>query len=81
MRRLAVQERKRTADVAVAQPGEPAGLLARKRIENAAGREGRYRFLTTGEPEAFRTLGQRFLQLPLDGVERVELDVLEAALA
>src|SRR5690349_1196917 len=60
---------------------EVAETLARKRIENAGGREGSYRFLTTGEPELFRTLGQRFLQLPLDGVERVELDVLEAALA
>src|SRR5690349_4524314 len=60
---------------------EVGDTLARKRIENAGGREGSYRFLTTGEPELFRTLGQRFLQLPLDGVERVELDVLEAALA
>lgn len=33
--------------------------------------EGDYRFLTTGDPEAFRTVGSRFLQLPLGPVERV----------
>jgi glutamate racemase len=60
---------------------EVGETLARKGIENAPGREGSYRFLTTGDPDLFRTLGQRFLQLPLDGVERVEIDVLEAALA
>ena len=60
---------------------EVGETLARKGIENARGREGSYRFLTTGDPQLFRTLGQRFLQLPLDGVERVELDVLDAALA
>ena len=35
--------------------------------------EGEYRFLCTGDPVAFRELGTRFLQLPLDEVERVEL--------
>jgi glutamate racemase len=36
-------------------------------------REGTYRFLCTGDPEAFRELGTRFLQMPLGDVERVEL--------
>jgi glutamate racemase len=36
-------------------------------------REGTYRFLCTGDPEAFRKLGTRFLQMPLGDVERVEL--------
>src|SRR5947209_6623797 len=40
---------------------EVAQTLARKGFENDATREGTYRFLTTGEPEAFRTMGARFL--------------------
>jgi len=35
--------------------------------------EGEYRFLCTGEVEAFRELGTRFLQMPLGEVERVEI--------
>jgi glutamate racemase len=35
--------------------------------------EGAYRFLCTGDPEAFRELGTRFLQMPLGDVERVTL--------
>jgi glutamate racemase len=58
---------------------EVAGTLARKGIENADGREGSYRFLTTGDPAAFRELGQRFLQLPIAEVEHIELDELERA--
>jgi glutamate racemase len=58
---------------------EVAETLARKGIENAEEREGGYRFLTTGEPEAFRTLGQRFLQLPIAEVEHVELAELQRA--
>ncbi len=56
---------------------EVAETLARKRIENDAGREGTYRFLTTGDPETFRVTGARFLQLPIDGVQQVELAELE----
>jgi glutamate racemase len=58
---------------------EVAETLARKGIENDPGREGRYRFLTTGEPGAFRELGERFLQLPLGEVEHVDVDELEQA--
>jgi glutamate racemase len=58
---------------------EVAETLARKGIENEAGRDGEYRFLTTGEPAAFRTLGERFLQLPLGDVEHVEVAELERA--
>src|SRR5215211_6298745 len=60
---------------------EVAETLARKGIENDGGREGDYRFLTTGDTELFRRLGERFLQLPLDGVERVKIAELEAAAA
>jgi glutamate racemase len=58
---------------------EVAETLARKGIENADGREGSYRFLSTGDPEAFRTLGQRFLQLPIAEVEHIALARLKRA--
>jgi glutamate racemase len=58
---------------------EVAQTLARKRIEHESTREGAYRFLTTGSPDAFRALGRRFLQLPIEQVEHVELATLEAA--
>jgi glutamate racemase len=35
--------------------------------------EGNYSFLCTGDTEAFRALGTRFLQLPLGAVEHLEL--------
>jgi glutamate racemase len=60
---------------------EVAETLARKGIENASGREGAYRFLTTGDSETFRVTGARFLQLPIDEVARVELADLERAAA
>ena len=56
---------------------EVAETLARKGIENDAAREGAYRFLTTGDPETFRELGRRFLQLPIGEVEHVTLAQLE----
>ena len=57
---------------------EVAETLARKGNENDAGREGRYRFLTTGDPAAFREMGRRFLQLPIGEVEHVTLQELSA---
>jgi len=49
--------------------------LANPRGDRAAtatgGAEGDYSFLCTGDAEAFRTLGTRFLQLPLGTVEHV----------
>ena len=58
---------------------ETAETLARKGIEHEPGREGVCRFLTTGDPGAFRTMGRRFLQLPIEDVEQVTLAELEAA--
>ena len=58
---------------------EVAETLSRKRIENRAAREGSYRFLTTGDPDAFRAMGGRFLQLPIGEVEHVEVATLEEA--
>lgn len=60
---------------------EVAETLARKRIERDSSREGSYRFLTTGDPETFRTMGSRFLQLPIAEVEHIELAALEQAAA
>jgi glutamate racemase len=57
---------------------EVAETLARKRIENDTGRAGAYRFLTTGDPDAFEAMGRRFLQLPIDAVEHVSLAALRA---
>jgi glutamate racemase len=53
---------------------EVAETLARKGIENDERREGAYRFLTTGDPAAFREMGKRFLQLPISEVEHVRLE-------
>jgi glutamate racemase len=44
----------------LAHPGEPD-------------REGDYRFLTTGDVASFRTLGTRFLQMPLGEIEHIDL--------
>jgi glutamate racemase len=60
---------------------EVAETLARKGIENDVSREGTYRFVTTGDPEVFREMGGRFLQLPIDRVEHVALAELERAAA
>jgi glutamate racemase len=60
---------------------EVAVTLARKRIENDSARTGAYRFLTTGDPDAFREMGRRFLQLPIGDVEHVAVARLEGAAA
>jgi glutamate racemase len=48
-------------------------ILAARGLETANSGEGTYRFACTGDPEAFRELGTRFLQLPLGEVELVQL--------
>jgi glutamate racemase len=58
---------------------EVAETLARKRIGSEPTREGTYRFLTTGDPAAFRDQGRRFLQLPIAEVEHVNVAELEGA--
>lgn len=47
--------------------------LERDGLGREPGGEGNYEFLCTGEAEAFREVGTRFLQMPLGRVERVEL--------
>ena len=58
---------------------EAAETLARKGIENDAARIGAIRFLTTGDPDAFREMGRRFLQFPIGEVEHVALTRLAEA--
>lgn len=60
---------------------EVAQTLARKGYENDPAREGGYRFLTTGDPDQFRVMGARFLQLPIAEVEHVAVSELERVAA
>jgi glutamate racemase len=60
---------------------EVAETLARKGIDADGDREGSYRFLTTGDVNLFRTMGARFLQLPIDAVEHVDVADLERVAA
>jgi glutamate racemase len=48
-------------------------VLAESGLARSGNEEGTYRFLCTGDPESFRELGTRFLQMPLGEIERVEL--------
>jgi len=65
-----------------------SGAALARQVEHALGSrglaspktgEGAYSFLSTGDPEAFRMLGTRFLQLPLGDVEQVRLHAEIAA--
>jgi glutamate racemase len=47
--------------------------LAMAQLESPRKEEGDYRFLCTGEVDAFRALGSRFLQMPLGEVAPVDL--------
>jgi glutamate racemase len=49
---------------------EVGEILARKGIGNELEREGTYRFYASGDPEEFREVGARFLQLPIREVGR-----------
>ena len=61
-----------TSGEALARQVEHA--LSSRGLANPRTGEGDYRFLTTGDPEEFRALGTRFLQMPLGEVARVELN-------
>ncbi len=60
-----------TAGHAIAATAER--VLAGAGLARTGNEEGTYRFICTGDPEAFRELGTRFLQMPLGDVERVDL--------
>lgn len=51
---------------------EVAETLNRRGVANAPDRDGDYRFVCTGDPDAFAAVAGRFLQLPLTEVERVD---------
>ena len=48
-------------------------------VENDERRRGNYSFLATGDPEEFRRVGTRFLQLPIGAVEHVQVAPARAA--
>lgn len=65
-------------DVRLVSGGHAVAAAAQRTLERAglareADVEGEYRFLCTGDVESFRTLGTRFLQMPLGDVQRVEI--------
>jgi glutamate racemase len=51
--------------------------LSTRDLQNPREGEGEYRFLCTGDTEAFEQAGTRFLQMPLGPVERVALAAVE----
>jgi glutamate racemase len=52
--------------------------LSTRKLANPREGEGAYRFLCTGDTDAFTELGTRFLQMPLGAVARVRLAAVEA---
>ena len=50
---------------------EVAAALRERGLDRPEDRRGEYRFLCSGEPEAFRRVGTRFLQLPMGDVQHV----------
>jgi glutamate racemase len=73
-----VLERELGRGVTVVSSGEAIAVevaeqLAAADLGRADDRRGDYRFLASGDPEEFRRLGTRFLQLPIGGVEQVEV--------
>jgi glutamate racemase len=56
-------------------------ILQRQGIARTEDRVGSYRFYTTGDVDAFRTVGARFLQMPLTRVRALPLDTLAGLVA
>ena len=48
--------------------------LSARRLDNEFDRRGSYRFLCTGDPEAFRSVAARSLGLPVEDVRQVQVD-------
>jgi glutamate racemase len=64
-------------DVRLVTAGHAVAAAAQRILEGSgrlvtSDHEGEYRFLCTGEPEPFRELGTRFLQMPLGEIEHLE---------
>jgi glutamate racemase len=47
--------------------------LEADRLAAPPGRRGTYRFICSGDPVEFRRVGTRFLQLPMERVEHVDV--------
>jgi glutamate racemase len=65
-------------DVSLVTAGHAIAATAQRQLAAAGlartgNEEGTYRFLCTGDPDSFRELGTRFLQMPLGEIERVDL--------
>ena len=60
-----------TSGQAIADEVEVA--LRQRGLERAEDRRGDYSFLCTADPESFRTVGTRFLQLPMGEVQHVDV--------
>jgi len=78
-RMLGPQVRLITAGAAIARRVECA--LSASGMDSPNEGEGDYRFLCTGDGEAFRAAGTRFLQLPVGEVTHVDLGGTQEALA
>jgi glutamate racemase len=71
-------------DVALVTSGRSLAVTVRRLLEHSqlgAMRrgEGDYRFMCTGDVEAFREVGSRFLQMPIEQIEPVGFPLAEAA--
>jgi len=60
---------------------EVEDILRRQDMARDQDRVGSYRFYATGDVEAFRTVGARFLQMPLTRVRKLPLDSLAGLVA
>ena len=68
-------------DVRLVSGGHAVAAAVQRTLEGAALArepvgEGSYDFLCTGDAEAFRQVGTRFLQMPLGEVERISLTAI-----
>jgi glutamate racemase len=66
-------------DVRLVSGGHAVAAAVQRTLESASlarasREEGDYDFLCTGEVDAFREVGNRFLQMPLGRIERIEID-------
>jgi len=56
-------------------------ILMRQRLERPGDEMGSYRFYATGDAERFRSVGARFLQMPVTRVRALSLERLDALVA
>ena len=69
--------RRQLQGVAIIKAGEElarevADSLRRRDLRRPPGQEGHYRFACSGDPDAFREVGSRFLQMPLGAITQVD---------